>query len=85
MFPRWKVAAFVDGCFWHGCPVHGTWPKANAAWWREKIETNRERDRDTTCRLKREGWLVLRFWEHSDPNGAATKVARAVKMRQVTG
>src|SRR5688572_30518917 len=59
-FIRARVAVFVDGCFWHGCPQHGTWPKANATWWRSKIEGNRVRDRDTDRRLTAAGWLVLR-------------------------
>jgi DNA mismatch endonuclease (patch repair protein) len=74
-----KIAVFVDGCFWHGCPRHGTWPKANSEWWREKIEGNRRRDRDTDKRLKRDGWLVLRFWEHDNPIDAAAGVASIVQ------
>jgi DNA mismatch endonuclease (patch repair protein) len=76
-----RVAVFVDGCFWHGCPEHGTWPKANAAWWRDKIEGNRRRDHDTTQKLTDSGWLVLRFWEHTDPNAAACEIAAIVKSR----
>jgi DNA mismatch endonuclease (patch repair protein) len=78
-FSRARVVVFVDGCFWHGCPRHGTWPKTNADWWREKIETNRSRDRDTTRRLRSTGWTVLRFWEHTDPKGAAKRVAKALE------
>src|SRR5258706_12912524 len=63
-FIRAKVAVFLDGCFWHGCPKHGTWPKVNASWWRTKIEGNRLRDRDTDRRLRRAGWTVIRYWEH---------------------
>jgi len=81
-FIRLKVAVFVDGCFWHGCPVHGTWPKANAEWWRTKIEANRQRDNDTNHRLQLGGWLVLRFWEHVDPSVAATCVLKALAARQ---
>jgi DNA mismatch endonuclease (patch repair protein) len=76
-----KVAVFVDGCFWHACPIHGPWPKANAAWWREKIEGNRRRDRDTDRRLKRAGWVVLRFWEHQDAAVAARTVVSTLRRR----
>lgn len=78
VFPDECVAVFVDGCFWHGCETHGTWPKANAEFWRDKIEANRRRDSDTNERLAREGWRVMRFWEHDDPVEAALAVARAV-------
>ena len=70
---------FIDGCFWHGCPLHGTWPKHNAAFWRDKIETNQARDRDTNERLQVLGWKVLRFWEHQDPDTAAETIARTLR------
>jgi DNA mismatch endonuclease (patch repair protein) len=73
-----KIAVFVDGCFWHGCPEHATWPKQNAEFWREKIETNRRRDADTNERLRAIGWTVLRFWSHESPEKAAKIVAHAV-------
>lgn len=76
-----RVAVFVDGCFWHGCPNHGTWPKANAAWWRHKIETNVARDRNTHAVLTAAGWRVLRFWEHQDMSRAALRVSRVVHRR----
>lgn len=79
-----RVVVFVDGCFWHGCHEHVTWPKANAAWWRDKIGTNVRRDRDTDSRLKALGWRVLRFWEHESPEKAATTIARAVSRRSPT-
>jgi len=73
---------FVDGCFWHGCPQHATWPKSNAAFWREKIETNRWRDRDTDERLSAAGWLPIRVWEHEDVLAAAFRIAAAVRTRR---
>lgn len=77
-FPGRKIAVFVDGCFWHGCPEHATWPKRNAEFWRQKIEANRQRDADTNTRLRAIGWTVLRFWSHESPAKAAAMVARAV-------
>ena len=59
-----RLAVFVDGCFWHGCPAHGTWPVTNSQWWRNKIEVNRRRDRDTDRLLQEHGWESLRLWEH---------------------
>lgn len=73
-----RVAVFVDGCFWHGCPEHGTWPKANASWWREKIERNKRRDSDTDHRLASAGWTVVRIWEHSDMETEAERLAEIV-------
>ena len=74
-FPKFKVAVFIDGCFWHGCPKHGTWPKANADWWRAKIEANRSRDQNTDNKLRSAGWKVLRFWEHTSVDRAVKRVA----------
>ncbi|WP_405015468.1 very short patch repair endonuclease [Kitasatospora sp. NBC_01539] len=75
-FPRAKVAVFMDGCFWHGCPEHATEPKANAEWWRAKLNRNMERDEETTRHLAARGWTVLRFWEHETaPDVAATIIA----------
>jgi len=76
-----QVAVFVDGCFWHGCPEHGTWPKSNIEFWREKIETNRRRDLDTNERLKAAGWEVVRVWEHENPDAAAERIAGLVRSR----
>lgn len=81
-FVRARVAVFVDGCFWHGCPDHGTWPKAHATWWREKIESNRRRDADTDRRLAEAGWRVVRVWEHEAPSDSARRIARIVRRKQ---
>jgi DNA mismatch endonuclease (patch repair protein) len=64
IFPAIKLAVFVDGCFWHGCPKHGTKPKGNAAFWRKKINRNQVRDRLVSRTLRAQGWRVLRIWEH---------------------
>lgn len=79
VFTRRRLAVFVDGCFWHGCTEHATWPKNNAAWWRAKLEDNRRRDRDTDRRLREAGWCVLRVWEHEDPAQAAERIASALR------
>lgn len=68
------MAVFVDGCFWHGCPKHWTAPKANAAWWREKIETNIARDRRADAALTAEGWRVVRVWEHENVSTAVDRI-----------
>lgn len=78
VFGRQRLAVFVDGCFWHGCPEHGTWPKANAAWWRDKIEANRARDAATNRELTDAGWHVLRFWAHEDVDAAVVVVLEAL-------
>jgi DNA mismatch endonuclease, patch repair protein len=70
------VAVFVDGCFWHGCPIHGTSPKANAEWWKEKIEANERRDRDTDRELTEQGWRVVRIWEHENVELAVRQIVR---------
>lgn len=81
VFPRQRVAVFVDGCFWHGCPEHLMWPKSNAAWWHDKITDNRRRDRDTDARLAEAGWSVFRMWEHDDLEAAAERLAVVVAAR----
>lgn len=78
VFPRRRVAVYVDGCFWHRCPIHATDPKNNAQWWADKLAGNVERDRDTDARLAATGWTVIRVWEHEDPIAAATRVADAL-------
>lgn len=82
-FTRARLAVFIDGCFWHGCPLHATSPKANAAWWAEKIATNRARDADVTAQLEDMGWTVMRFWEHERPDDVVTRIVEALEGRAV--
>lgn len=64
VLPKLKLAVFVDGCFWHGCPKHVTWPKTRAAFWQAKITRNKERDKEVGRALRKLGWKVARIWEH---------------------
>lgn len=82
IFTRRRVAVFVDGCYWHGCPQHHRAPRAHADYWAVKIARNMERDRDTDQRLIQSGWLPLRVWEHEDPDSAASRIAEVVRARQ---
>lgn len=77
-FTKVKLAVFVDGCFWHSCPVHATVPKRNADYWVPKLERNRARDADTDRRLTEAGWTVLRFWEHEGVDDAVRRVETLV-------
>lgn len=79
-----RVAVFVDGCFWHGCPQHATWPKQNVDFWRAKIEANVARDGDTNARLHAEGWSVVRVWAHEEPTAAADRIAQIIDTRVAT-
>jgi DNA mismatch endonuclease (patch repair protein) len=81
VFARQRVAVFVDGCYWHGCPDHGTRARTNAEYWSAKIQRNRQRDADTDVQLRAAGWTVIRFWEHDDPNTAAMQVAEVLASR----
>jgi DNA mismatch endonuclease (patch repair protein) len=74
VFSAERLAVFVDGCFWHCCPIHTTQPKANRAWWLAKLEANRQRDRDTDQRLGEAGWNVIRVWEHESTADAAAGI-----------
>jgi DNA mismatch endonuclease (patch repair protein) len=78
-FPSARVVVFVDGCFWHACPAHATRPKTNAAFWTSKIGRNVERDREVTSLLVKDGWLVLRFWEHEVEKALPSVVERVRK------
>ena len=78
---RVHVAVFIDGCFWHGCPEHFIPPKTNADYWRQKIQRNRDRDKETDRILADAGWTVLRFWEHENPSDAAYVIVKAWQAR----
>ncbi len=79
VFCRARIAVFVDGCFWHGCPAHHVPPRTNANYWAAKISGNKVRDRDTTVLLRAAGWTVLRFWSHEDPRAVAAKICQVVR------
>jgi DNA mismatch endonuclease (patch repair protein) len=77
-----KVAVFIDGCYWHGCPEHYVAPKTNPGYWSGKVAGNVARDRDTDRRLAEAGWTVLRFWEHESAEECASTVLRVVLDRR---
>ena len=76
------MAVFVDGCFWHACPEHASWPKTNPGWWQAKLDLNRQRDSETDRRLADAGWLAVRVWEHEAAEGAADRIAALVTARR---
>ncbi|WP_344935133.1 very short patch repair endonuclease [Sphaerisporangium flaviroseum] len=79
VFTKAKLAVFLDGCFWHGCPDHHTKSATNAAYWAEKIVRNRERDAETDRKLTEAGWQIMRVWEHENPKEAAVHIAEQVQ------
>jgi DNA mismatch endonuclease (patch repair protein) len=79
VFTARRVCVFSDGCFWHRCPEHATYPKANSDYWGPKLEANIARDRRADRVLRETGWTVIRVWEHEDPEKAADRVERAVR------
>lgn len=83
-FTRHRIAIFLDGCFWHGCPLHGTIPVSNADYWIPKLARNVERDQETNLALLESGWTVLRFWEHEAIGGVVAEVQAAVISRDPT-
>ena len=74
-----RLAVYVDGCFWHCCPLHGNQPRANSAYWEPKLRRNCERDAETDRALSQAGWAVLRAWEHEDPEAVACRVEQALQ------
>lgn len=81
VFTRARIAVFVDGCFWHGCPDHHTVAKTNASFWAEKVAKNRLRDMETDRLLREAGWFVMRVWEHEDPKSVAKRIVDEVRAR----
>jgi len=79
IFPKQRVAIFLDGCFWHACPDHGSLPKANRVWWKNKLTRNQERDVASIRVLRARGWVARRFWTHETPQDVATKVIAMLK------
>ncbi|MFD6887807.1 very short patch repair endonuclease [Streptomyces sp. NPDC059957] len=77
-----KVAVFIDGCYWHGCPEHYVPPKTNSGYWSDKVAGNMARDRDTDQRLREAGWTVLRFWEHEPSDECALRIAAEIEKRR---
>ncbi|MEW1635763.1 very short patch repair endonuclease [Streptomyces sp. NPDC093801] len=77
-----KVAVFIDGCYWHGCPEHYVPPRTNPGYWSDKVARNMARDRDTDQQLERAGWLVLRFWEHERSDVCAATIVSTVQDRR---
>ena len=81
VFRRAKVAVFIDGCFWHGCPQHRQSPKTNTGWWTAKIRANTRRDVETDVLLAEHEWKVVRGWEHDSPGILADRIRAAVLTR----
>jgi DNA mismatch endonuclease (patch repair protein) len=82
VFPKQKLAVFIDGCFWHSCPVHGNSPRVNTGYWIPKLERNKARDTEVNARLARSGWRVLRIWEHVSADEAVEEIAAAWRAAQ---
>jgi DNA mismatch endonuclease (patch repair protein) len=82
VFPGAKVAVFLDGCFWHGCPTHHTVAVRNGEYWAQKVAKNKARDADTDRKLAEAGWTSIRIWEHEDPKAAAVQVFEVVSARR---
>ena len=82
LFPKERVAVYVDGCFWHSCPKHRVLPKANATWWKSKLQANVDRDRRVDAALAGHGWTVVRVWEHEPPEHAADSIEATVRAQR---
>ena len=82
VWPKQRLALFVDGCFWHGCPKHCRIPASNEEYWERKLSNNRVRDRSITRELRKAGWTVLRVWEHALKDFPSRVIARIRKALQ---
>jgi len=80
VFVSRRIAIFIDGCFWHGCPEHGVRPKTNSKFWNTKIQGNMERDKKNRKLLEEAGWMVLRFWEHDIENDLSSLVKKLKRL-----
>ena len=80
VFRAAKVAMFVDGCFWHGCPRHARIPKSRVAFWKDKLARNVQRDREVKSALRTRGWRVLRIWEHELARTNETQLLRRIRV-----
>lgn len=85
VFTRARIAVFIDGCFWHSCPIHGTLPKNNREWWQKKLDGNRERDQRKDENLRTLGWLALHYWEHDDVDDIADEIEEVWRERRIRG
>lgn len=85
VFTRQRLAVFIDGCFWHGCPKHGSEPKTNRDYWLPKLAENKERDREHNRLLRAAGWEVVRIWEHTPPAEAAAEIIAMLARREGVG
>jgi DNA mismatch endonuclease (patch repair protein) len=84
VFPSTRVAVFVDGCFWHGCPIHGSLPRRNASWWRQKLAYNQRKDMRSSLLHEEAGWKVLRYWSHDAPTVVAAELMEVLRARRLT-
>lgn len=84
-FPRDRVAVFIDGCYWHSCPIHGSVPQSNRAWWTAKLNATRERDLTNSMALEEAGWIVVRVWEHEDVTDVLSQVQAALRKARAMG
>jgi DNA mismatch endonuclease (patch repair protein) len=83
-FPRRRIAVFIDGCFWHACPIHGEMPQSNQDYWQPKLQRNRQRDERNNDQLLGAGWRVIRVWEHEPTASSRRRIVAAVREREIS-